>query len=83
MTAVNPQRRPITAKELAERLGCSPRTAQRLVAEPREQFLARAAQRRAQAWELRQAGLSYKQIAEQTGVIHESKLREHNRAGIR
>ena len=61
--ARSPQRRKITARELAERLGSSVRTAQRLVAEPRTEFLARARQRRARAVELRLQGLKYVEIA--------------------
>ena len=67
MAAEIQQRRKATAKELAAQMGCSERTVRRLAAEPREQFLARAAQRRTRAWELRQSGLSYKQIAEEMG----------------
>lgn len=58
-------RRKMTAKETAERLGVSVRTVQRLIAEPREDFLNRAQQRRIQAGTLRAQGLSYKAIAEE------------------
>ncbi len=50
------QRRSITAKELAQRLGSSERTARRLVAEPREDFLERAQARRTQVVGLREQG---------------------------
>lgn len=62
------QRRAITAKELAQKLGSSERTARRLVAEPREDFLARAQARRMQVVELRERGLKYREIAEQMGI---------------
>ena len=61
------QRRKTTAKELAARLGCSERTVRRIAAEPRAEFLARAAERRARALLLREAGHTYKQIAEEMG----------------
>lgn len=59
------QRRSITAKELARRLGSSERTARRLVAEPRDEFIARGHARRKKAAELRKQGLKYKDIAEE------------------
>lgn len=64
MSAQNPGRRKVTAREAAERFGVSIRTIKRVMAEPREEVTARAAARRAQAVELRTAGLSYKAIAE-------------------
>lgn len=68
MTARAQKKRNITARELAERLGSSERTARRLIAEPRDDFLARAAARRKMAVELREQGLQYKEIAEKMGV---------------
>ncbi|KLL95136.1 replication protein RepB [Rhodococcus sp. IITR03] len=62
------QRRAITAKELAQRLGSSERTARRLVAEPRKDFLERAQARRMQVVELRAQGMKYREIAEQLGI---------------
>lgn len=67
------QRRSITAKELARRLGSSERTARRLIAEPRDQFLERAELRRNQVVELREQGMKYREIAEKlemsTGAV--------------
>ena len=57
------QRREVTARELAARIGSSERTARRLVAEPRSEFLARAAANRARAVELREQGHTYAEIA--------------------
>lgn len=68
MTARAPKKRNITARELAERLGSSERTARRLVAEPRDDFLARAAERRRRAVELREQGLKYREIADEMGI---------------
>jgi DNA-directed RNA polymerase specialized sigma24 family protein len=62
------RRRRVTARELAERLGSSERTARRLIAEPRADFLARAAANRARAVELRGQGLLYREIAEQMDI---------------
>lgn len=68
MTAENPTRRKITAKEAAAKLGVSPRTIQRMVAEPRAEFEARAEARREKAVTLRAGGLKYTEIAEQMGI---------------
>jgi len=62
------QRREVTARELAARIGSSERTARRLVAEPRSEFLARAAANRAKAVELREQGRSYTEIATSMGI---------------
>ncbi|WP_072814970.1 helix-turn-helix domain-containing protein [Rhodococcus zopfii] len=62
------QRRSITAKELAQRLGSSERTARRLVAEPREDFLERAQARRTQVVGLREQGMKYREIAEELDI---------------
>lgn len=61
-------RRNVTAKETAERLGVSVRTVRRLIAEPREDFLSRAQQRRIQAGTLRVQGMQYKEIADEMGI---------------
>jgi DNA-directed RNA polymerase specialized sigma24 family protein len=63
-----PQRRSITARELAERLGSSERTARRLIAEPRDEFLERAKVRRDRVVALRRKGMKYKDIAEEMGI---------------
>ena len=67
MPAENPVRRSKTAKEMAARLGVSERTIRNVVAEPREEFEARARARRQQALELREQGLKYREIAEELG----------------
>ncbi len=64
MTARNPVRRSVPAKELAKQFGVSVRTVQRTIAEPRDQFIQRAAARRTRAVELRLQGKSYKEIAD-------------------
>ena len=68
MTAEKPQRRTKTARELAEKFGVSERTIRSLMAEPREEFLNRAQQRRIQAGKLRAQGMQYKDIAEEMGL---------------
>ncbi|WP_116116395.1 helix-turn-helix domain-containing protein [Austwickia chelonae] len=67
MGAELPQRRSITAKEAAKRFGISERSIRRIIAEPREEYLTRAARRRAEALSLREQGLPYSKIAEQIG----------------
>lgn len=84
MGAENPARRTMTAREAAERLGCSPRTVQRVMAEPREDFLARAAQRRERVITLRGEGRKYREIADELGlpigtvktIIHHAKAKQ-------
>jgi len=84
MVAENPVRRPMTAREAALRAGCSKRTIQRVMAEPREEFLARIAERRSKVLALRQQGRKYREIAEQLGIptgtvstiIHHAKQRQ-------
>ncbi len=67
------QRRSITAKELARRLGSSERTARRLIAEPpRDQFLERAERRRKQVVELRQQGDEVPRDRRETGDVDRS-----------
>lgn len=68
MSALKPVRRQLTAREAAERLGVTTRTVQRLMAEPRGQYLARANAKREQVAELRAQGLSIRAIADQLGI---------------
>ena len=67
MGAENPIRRTKTATEMAARLGVSVRTIRNVVAEPRDDYLARAATNRKKAVELREQGLKYREIAEEMG----------------
>ncbi|WP_432548397.1 helix-turn-helix domain-containing protein [Kineococcus sp. SYSU DK004] len=83
MSAQQPGRRKLTAREAAEKYGVSTRTVRRLVAEPRQDFLNRAAARRAQAVQLRLAGATYAEIAEAMGcstgsvgsLLHDARRR--------
>lgn len=68
MSAQNPRRRPVTQREMAEKFGVSTRTVARFMAEPREDFLARAKARRDRAVELRAQGLKYVEIAAEMDV---------------
>lgn len=68
MSALKPVRRQFTAREAAERLGVTTRTVQRLMAEPREQYLARANTKREQVATLRAEGLSVRAIAEKLEI---------------
>lgn len=86
-----PQRRSITARELAERLGSSERTARRLIAEPRDEFLERAKVRRDRVVALRKQGMKYKDIAEEMGIstgavgriLHDARKLEENENPVR
>ena len=57
-----------TAREAAERVGMSVRTAQRWTSEPREVYLARAAQRHEKIRQLRKQGMTMREIASHVGV---------------
>lgn len=68
MSAETPGRRKRSAREAAELLGIHPRTVRKLVAEPRDKFLARAAERRKRVLELRTQGLKLREIADEVGM---------------
>jgi plasmid maintenance system antidote protein VapI len=72
MTAIRPGRRKGTARALAERFGTSPRHIRRIIAEPRDEFEARAQARQDQALELRDLGLSYSEIAARLDVTRDT-----------
>jgi predicted transcriptional regulator len=63
MSAVIKKRRGKTAKQLAEHFGITARTVRNHFAEPRDNFLDRAADRRRIAGEMRAAGASWDNIA--------------------
>lgn len=62
------EKRNKTAKELAELTGLSERTIIRYYAQPREEYEQEAASRRKKAYELRQKGLAWKDIADKMGA---------------
>ena len=68
MGAETPARRTRTAREVAERIGASPRTVRRIIAEPRPVYEARAAERRRKVIELRARGLKLREIAAEVGM---------------
>ena len=69
MTAWKPQKRKGTARELAARFGKSPRQIRRVIAQPRAEWLAEQAARRAEAARLRlEEGLDWDEIAQRIGA---------------
>lgn len=72
MGAVKPIKRKHTARELAERLGVSERTIQRLMAQPRAEFEAEAHVRQDEALRLRESGLKWSEVGNQMGGISAS-----------
>lgn len=68
MVALNPVRRTVTAKVMAERLGVSERTIFNYIAEPRSAYEARANERRRLIAEKRAQGMTMRAIAAELGV---------------
>lgn len=58
----------MTAREMADRIGRTPRTVQRWTSEPRAEYERRGRERRRAMVELRKAGKKYQQIADELGV---------------
>ena len=67
MTARTPARRTRTARDLAAQFGVHERTIRAMVAEPRSEYECRAKVRRSLAVKLRLQGLTYREIADNTG----------------
>lgn len=80
MSAEHPIRRERSAREVAKQLGVSIRTVKRVIAEPREQFLSRADERRTLIRSLREQGMTYRAIADQVGcsigTVHNALKRD-------
>jgi transcriptional regulator with XRE-family HTH domain len=73
--AESPERRKLTAKQMAARFGVSDRTVRRIMAEPRAAYLARVRERREQAVALRAESLTQQQIAARMGVSQQTVSR--------
>jgi hypothetical protein len=58
----------MTAREAAEKIGVTERHIRRVVAEPREEYLARAAAQRERILELREQGMKHREIAATLGI---------------
>ncbi|OFV72490.1 sigma factor-like helix-turn-helix DNA-binding protein [Rhodococcus erythropolis] len=88
MGAETPARRNRTAREVAERIGASPRTVRRIIAEPRASYEARAAERRKRVLELRANGMKLREIAAEVGmsvggvgtILHHARKAEQSKA---
>lgn len=72
MGAVKPIKRKHTARELAERLGVSERTVQRLMAQPRDEYLCEKHERQDEALRLRESGLKWREVGDVLGGISDS-----------
>jgi predicted ArsR family transcriptional regulator len=68
VSAEIPQRRKITARQAAERLGASERTIRRITAEPRGDYLRRVQERGAQILAWREENVKWKDIGERLGI---------------
>lgn len=68
MVAEHPIKRKRTAREVAAQLGVSERTVRKFVAQPRDEYLAEAAERRVRIRAMRAEGLSMRKIAAKEGV---------------
>ncbi len=73
----------MTARQVGAKYGISPRTVQRLIAEPRDDFEARARARQDEALALIESGLTYRQVADRmettrgaaAGLVHRARTR--------
>lgn len=68
MSAQVQRKRTKTAREIAQKFGISERTVRTMIAEPRDQYLARANTKREQVAALRAEGLSVRAIAEKLEI---------------
>lgn len=79
------ERRPVTARELADQFGVSPRTVLRMISEERAAYEGRSRQRRNRIVELHRQGLKGYEIARElsvsTGLVS-IRLKEARSAGI-
>lgn len=79
------ERRTVTARELADRFGVSPRTVLRMIAEERAIYEGRSRERRNEIVELHRQGLKGYEIARELSVsvgLVSMRLKEAREAGI-
>lgn len=69
MTAMYAQKRKHTAQAMAAQFGVSRRTVQRIMAQPREEYLAEAWSRQDEALRLRETGMKWHEVGEALGGI--------------
>lgn len=72
MGAVKPIKRKHTARELADRLGVSARTVQRLMAQPRAEYEAELHARQDEALRLRESGMKWTEVGAELGGVTDS-----------
>lgn len=80
MSAERPGRRRVTAREGAALLNASPRTVQRIMAEPRADYERRARERGEQILALRAGGLLWREIGERFGISPHAAMLAGRRA---
>jgi len=80
MSAEIPQRRTMTARQAAEKIGVSERMIRRVVAEPRDDYDRRAKERGEQILAWREEGILWREIADRLNVSTGAAQMAGNRA---
>lgn len=80
MSAVSPGKRRLPARVLAERLGVSQRTVQRLVAQPRDEYVQEQRELREAILRAREEGKSWVDIGEQFDITPDAARMRGKRA---
>lgn len=72
MSTLYPQKRKHTAEEMAKQFGVSRRTVQRIMSQPRDEYMAEAHARQEKALSLRESGLKWYEVGSKMGDISAS-----------
>jgi len=72
MSALYAQKRKHTAADMAEQFGVSRRTVQRIMAQPRDEYVAEAHARQGKALSLRESGMKWHEVGAEMGGISAS-----------
>lgn len=65
-------RRTMSARDMADRLGVSPRTVQRIISEPRDEYEQRIRSRQDEALRLRESGMKWADVGAELGGVSAS-----------